>query len=146
MVQRKDPYLQFNFRVEIDGVEIGGFSDVSGLQAEVETEDFHEGGQNAFVHKFAKHAKFPNLTLKRGIFNKTELTDWVIQSMNGDIEKKSLAVVLNDNDGTRGGNWRFEFSEAYPVKWSGSDLSAKGNDVFVENVEFVHHGMKMVLN
>ena len=31
---RRDPYRSFNFRVVVDGVSIGEFSEVSGLTAE----------------------------------------------------------------------------------------------------------------
>ena len=34
---RKDPYMAFNFVVEIEGLTVGGFSEVSGLQIETET-------------------------------------------------------------------------------------------------------------
>ena len=67
--ERKDPYLGFHFRVEIEGLVAGGFSEVSGLQAEVETEDFKEGGANGFTHKLRKPTKYPNLVLKRGLTN-----------------------------------------------------------------------------
>ncbi len=41
--RKEDPYLRFRFLLEIDGLIKGGFSDVAGLQVEVETEDYHEG-------------------------------------------------------------------------------------------------------
>ena len=31
---RKDPFRSFNFRVEIDGIQVGSFSDVSGLSSD----------------------------------------------------------------------------------------------------------------
>ena len=34
-----NPYTAFNFLVEIQGLVVGGFSEVSGLQAETETEE-----------------------------------------------------------------------------------------------------------
>ncbi len=37
--ERKDPYLSFRFLVEIDGLVVGGFPEVSGIQAETEVED-----------------------------------------------------------------------------------------------------------
>jgi hypothetical protein len=32
--RKKDPYLSFRFLVEIQGLIVGGFSEVSGLQAD----------------------------------------------------------------------------------------------------------------
>ena len=61
--QRIDPYLSIRFLLEIKGLIVGGFSEVSGLQVEVETEDYQEGGVNGFVRKFPKSTKYPNLVL-----------------------------------------------------------------------------------
>jgi phage tail-like protein len=43
VAERNDPYLSFRFLVEIQGLIVGGFSEVAGLQAETETEDIQEG-------------------------------------------------------------------------------------------------------
>ncbi len=48
---RNDPYMPFNFLVEIEGLLVGGFTEVTGLTVETETEDFREGGVNEYVHK-----------------------------------------------------------------------------------------------
>ena len=47
-----DPFMGYNFLVEIGGVVIGGFSEVSGLSSEIELESYQEGGLNGFVLKF----------------------------------------------------------------------------------------------
>ncbi len=69
LLQSKDdyPYLSFRFWVEIDSLVVGGFSEVSGLQSEIDLESYEEGGVNDYVHKFPKKAKLSNLVLKRGI-------------------------------------------------------------------------------
>jgi phage tail-like protein len=41
---RHDPVLAFHFAVEIGGLFVAGFSDVSGLQAEIEIQEYREGG------------------------------------------------------------------------------------------------------
>jgi phage tail-like protein len=40
--------------------------------------------------------------------------------------------------------WRWRFTLAYPVKWSGPELKADGNDVEVESLELVHEGISSV--
>ena len=52
--QRLDPYLSVNFLVEIEGLVVGGFSKVDGLESTIETQDYVEGGRNDFVHKILK--------------------------------------------------------------------------------------------
>ncbi|MBD2450066.1 phage tail protein [Nostoc sp. FACHB-152] len=137
--QRNDPYAAFNFWVEIKGLVVGGFSEVSGLQAETETEDYHEGGVNNFVHRLPKGTKFPNLVLKRGITESVELWQWHQNVINGDIKRQNGSVVLLDNTGSE--KWRWNFSDAYPVKWAGPDLKADGNTVALETLELAHNGL-----
>jgi phage tail-like protein len=134
-----DPYKVFRFVVEINGTEVGGFSEVAGLEVRTEVDEYREGGVNDYVHKIAKETRYPNLTLKRGITDATELWDWHQQIVSGDVQRKTLSVVLIDAQ--RRERWRWIFRDAYPVKWNGTDLNAAGNTVAVESVEFAHHGM-----
>ena len=47
-----NPYMPYNFLVELDGLVTGGFMEVSGLESELELESYQEGGQNDYVHQF----------------------------------------------------------------------------------------------
>lgn len=134
-----DPYKVFRFIVEINGTQVGGFSDVTGLEVRTEFDEYREGGVNDYVHKIAKETRYPNLTLKRGITDAIELWAWHQQIVSGDIQRKTVSVVLLDAQ--RQEKWRWIFRDAYPVKWNGSDLVATGNTVMVESVELAHHGM-----
>lgn len=135
-----DPYRGFRFVVEIDGTQVGGFSDVSGLETRTETDDYREGGTNHYVHKIAKETKYPNLTLKRGLTDATGLWDWCQDVVAGQIRRRTVSVILLDAQ--RQEKWRWVFSDAFPVKWSGSDLTATGNNVAIETLELAHHGMR----
>ena len=134
-----DPYKVFRFVVEIDGTRVGGFSEVTGLERRTEVDDYREGGVNDYVHRIAKETRYPNLTLKRGITDKTDLWSWHQQVIAGDIRRKTVSLVLLDSLGRE--KWRWIFSDAYPVKWNGTDLNATGSTVAVESVELAHHGM-----
>jgi len=57
---RKDPYLAFNFLVEIQGLTVGGFTEVTGLQVEVEVHDYREGGVNEYIHKMTQSSQDPH--------------------------------------------------------------------------------------
>src|SRR5258708_36722787 len=73
---RFDPYRSFNFFVEIQGILSGGFSEVSGLQAETETQEYAEGGLNTYVHHFAGRTRYPPLVLKHGLTSLDGLGAW----------------------------------------------------------------------
>ena len=58
---RLDPYLGFRFLVEIQGLIVAGFSEVGGLQAEIETFEYREGGLNDYAHHLPGPVRYPNL-------------------------------------------------------------------------------------
>lgn len=134
-----NPYTAFNFLVEIQGLVVGGFSEVSGLQAETETEDYHEGGRNNFVHKLPKVTKYPNIVFKRGISDAFELWEWHQNVIAGQIQRQNGSVILLDITGSE--KWRWNFSSAYPVKWIGPELKGDSNTVAVETLELAHNGL-----
>ncbi len=136
---RKDPYLAFDFLVEIEGLVVGGFTDVTGLQREVEVQDYREGGVNEYVHKLWGPTRYPsNLILKRGL---TDIATWAWHEAvtRGIILRLDGAVLLRDGAGEE--RWRWTFSGAYPVRWLGPELRAGTAAVAVETMELVHRGL-----
>lgn len=137
---RDDPYLNYRFLVEIEGLVVGGFSEVSGIQAEIETEDYREGGVNDYVHKLPKVTKYQPLVLKRGMTDSEVLWQWHRDVVRAKIESKMVYVILLDSEKKE--KWRWVFEDAYPVKWVGPDLKANDSAVTIETLELVHHGVK----
>ena len=138
---RKDPVLGFNFRVELNGVFEAGFNEVSGLQAEIEVQDYREGGFNDALRKFPGPVKFSsNLVLKNGITDSTSLWSWYQNVMLGRVTRKSLDIVLLDETGDEKRRWKFK--DAYPVKWNGPALKATSSEVAVESLELAHEGFR----
>jgi phage tail-like protein len=138
--RNKDPYLSHRFVVEIDGLIVGGCSEVSGLLSEIETEEYREGGVNDHVHKLPKIAKHPNLTLKRGVTDLPVFWVWHQAAVSGKILRKNVRVILLDAEGHEVLHWMFE--DAYPIKWTGPDFKADSNTIAFESLELAHHGIK----
>jgi phage tail-like protein len=135
------------FLFEVDGVDIGTFMEVSGLEVTIETEDVAEGGQNAFTHKLPGRMTWPNITLKRGVTSQDNLLDWLNASSgekfasNGNkLTRSSGAITLLDRAGTRLRSWDLE--DAYPVKWSGPSFAADSENAADESLEITHHGFR----
>lgn len=138
---RLEPYLGLNFLVEIEGLIVGGFSEVSGLTVETEVEEYREGGQNAFVHKLAGRTRYPgNLVLKHGLTDITSLWKWHQDVVKGDVERKNGTIYLLDRRRLPAMWW--DFTDAYPVKWTGPELRADSGNVAVESIELVHRGIE----
>jgi phage tail-like protein len=137
---RNDPYAAFNFLVEIEGLIIGGFTEVSGLQVETAVHDYQEGGQNRYVHKLPGPARYPsNLILKRGLTDIETFWSWHQDVVAGRVRRRNGTIYLLDRQGLPAMWW--DFKQAYPVKWSGPDLRADSPAVAVETIELVHRGI-----
>ncbi len=139
-MSQKNPYLTFRFLVEIQGLVAAGFSEVSGLSAETDFDSVEEGGVNEYVHKLPGRTKYPNLVLKRGLVDSTALWNWYHDVVTGKITRRSGAIILLDSVGDE--KWRWNFKDAYPVKWIGPELKADANTVAVETLELAHNGLE----
>ena len=140
--QRVDPYRNFSFLVEIDGITQAGFSDCSGFGASTDPIEYREGGETKTVRKLPGLTKYTNITLKWGLTDSRELYDWYRDVVNGKIERKSGSIILLDLEGNEKVRWNF--FEAWPTKWDGPDFTAKGNDVSIETLELAHERVERV--
>jgi phage tail-like protein len=133
-----DPFPGFLFEIRIDGVPAGGFSECSGLQLETEFQDYPEGGQNSFVHKLPTRTKQSNITLKRGVVDRS-MWAWYWDLTQGKITRHNLSIVVYQPDRERKAIWNL--NRALPCKWVGPDLNATQNNVAVETVELCYEQM-----
>jgi phage tail-like protein len=138
--QRVDPYRNFNFLVEIDGITQAGFSDCSGFGATTDPIEYREGGDTKTVRKLPGLTKYPNITLKWGLTDSRELYDWYRDVVDGKIVRKSGSIRLVDLEGNEKVRWNF--FEAWPTKWDGPDFTAKGNDIAIETLELAVEEVK----
>jgi phage tail-like protein len=135
------------FLFEVDGVEIGRFMEISGLEVSIETEDVQEGGQNSYVHKLPGRMTWPNMRLKRGITQNDSLFTWMSKSSGeqftaggNKLTRNSAAITLMGPGGERLRAW--EIDGAFPVKWTGPSFSVSSTDMAVEELEITHHGFR----
>lgn len=75
MATRKDPFSNFNFLVEIDGIVRAAFHEATGLDSMIEVVEHREGGENITTRKLPGQVKFSNISLKWGMTDETELYD-----------------------------------------------------------------------
>lgn len=137
---RRDPMLGFRFQVEVDGLLVGGFSEVRGVELNIEVDDYHEGGVNHFVHRLPKAARMSNLVLTRGVIvTDSILWDWFEHIRQGKIERRSGRVVLLD--ATFEEEDHFRFLDAFPVRIQVADLNATSDAVLTEALELAHNGI-----
>jgi phage tail-like protein len=137
---RHDPFKNFNFLVEIDGIAQAGFSECTGLRLEVDVIEYREGGERSSVRKLPGLAKVGDITLKRGVTISNELQAWFESVRNGVADRRNGAIVLLDDE--RKPVVRWKFFKAFPRKWEGPDLDAKGSDVAIETLTLSCEGLE----
>ena len=127
-----DHVVNFNFKIEIEGVTTGAFRNVEGLDSETEIIEYQDG-DDLILRKRPGRTKYSNITLKRGYINNTELWEWRKAVVEGKVQRKSGSIILCADNGEE--IMRYNFFEAWPTKWKGFTLDGKGTDVNVEELE-----------
>jgi phage tail-like protein len=136
----RDPYGNFNFLVEIDGIARAAFQECSGFDSEIDVIEHREGGENTTPRKLPGLTKYSNIVLKWGMTDDSELYDWHRQVVMGIMERKNGSIVLLDRDGEEKVRWNFV--RAWPAKWDSPDFNAEGNDLAIETLELAHEGVE----
>ncbi|MCU1689709.1 MAG: hypothetical protein JWN20_1637, partial [Jatrophihabitantaceae bacterium] len=103
-----EPTTSARFLFEVDGVEIGVFREIRGLNVSVETVQLEEGGQNGFVHVLPGRMTGPHLIFRRGVTESNALFDWLNKSSgegfaaNGSkLTRATGAVTAISSNGAR---------------------------------------------
>ena len=140
--QRVDPYGNYNFLVEIDGIARAAFQEASGFDSSIDVVEHREGGENTTLRKLPAMTKYSNITLKWGATDDRQLYDWHRQWVDGDpaAQRKNGSIILLGRDRQEKARWNFE--RAWPAKWTGPSFNAEGNDVAIETLELAHEGLK----
>jgi len=136
--ERRDPYAGFNFRMEIDGVEVAGFKTISGLEMTTEVVEYFEGDNvNTTVRKIPGVTNYSNITCSRGIASGLELYEWCkqVNDHTREIERKDITINFLDDSGEP--QKTYTLFEAWPCRYKISDFDATANELGAEEIEFV---------
>src|SRR6266446_1468728 len=126
-----DALAGYHFSIEIDGVSIAQFQEVSGITSELDVIELKENTKDGkyILHKLPGNRKPPTITLKRAKNASTDLWDWHQKAYQGKISdaRKNGSVVVHGYDNAEVS--RFNFVNAWPSKVSTSALKAGANEV-----------------
>jgi phage tail-like protein len=143
--QRKDPYGNYRFIVEIDGIPQASFSEVILPESASEVIEHREGNSSTnIILKQAGLVAFTNLILKWGLTTSMDLYNWRKLVEQGKIStaRRNISVVVLDEENIEAARWNF--SNAWPSKYKAPDLNGMGNDIAVEMLEIVFESMQRV--
>lgn len=128
----------------------GGFQECSGLEVEMDIQDYMEGGRNDGIIRRAGHAKYSPLILKRGMFFSggtgvnRELWQWiqdVVAGVRPIARYDGIVQVLDVGDNVVA-TWVFD--RGLPAKIRGPELNAKTGEVAIEELHIAHEGLRLV--
>src|SRR5580658_7802850 len=141
------PFTTFNFLVEIevegvsDQVCSATFSDVDGLEMNLEPKSIREGGNNTGMVHMAGPVSYGQLTLKRGMTTSYDLWSWfdAVAAPGGGGLRGSANIVMLDGAGTE--QVQFQLTGCLPVKLKAPALNAKDGIVAIEEMSLVYELM-----
>ena len=129
----------------------GAFQECSGLEVEMDVQEYLEGGRNDGVIKRVGRAKYGPLILKRGMLYggdggkvNRELWDWLqgvvagmrpVARYDGTVEVMSTGMNVV-------ATWRFD--RGLPLKIRGPELNARTGEVAIEELHIAHEGLRLV--
>ena len=141
---RPEPLQSGRFAIEVQGLLVAHFTELSGLTVEVTFKDVEEGGNNEYVDRLPGPLKYTNITLKKGVTDSQAFMQWrpVPTAQKIQVQRKNISIKLFNAAGQTIKQW--DVTGAYPIKWVGPDLKASDFEMVVESVELAHRGWKEV--
>jgi phage tail-like protein len=141
MPENIDPYRAYNFKLIIQGVTQGHFTECSGLGVKVEALQYREAGNNQVVRRIPGQVQYADVVLRYGLTSSRELWDWLLTAVNGQVERKNVSIVLLDSDGSTE-VMRWDLINAWASEWRGAMLNALTHEVAIESLTLVFDSLE----
>jgi phage tail-like protein len=139
---RQDPYLDFNFLVEIAGATVAGFSEADLPEGRIEAVAYREGSDKVSAARLLPgRVEYGPLVLRRGFAGDATLFQWWNAVAQGTLDRRNISVILLDEQRQEVARWNLH--RAWPTKWAPPSLRALGNEVAIETLELVHEGIEL---
>lgn len=130
----------------------GSFQECSGLDIEMDVQEYLEGGRNDGVIKRVGRAKYTNLVFKRGMFYTTdggvnnEMWSWIQKVLAGHRPVPRydglIELMIPRPDVVA----RWEFFRGLPAKIAGPQLNAKTGEIAIEELHIAHEGLRLKID
>ena len=135
-----DPYRAYNFKLLINNVTNGHFTEVTGLGVQVERISYREAGNNSIVRAVPGRVTYPPVTLRYGLTAAQELWDWLMAAVNGRVDRRNVSIVMLDSAGATE-VLRWNLLNAWPQEWYGAPLDAMSRELAIETLTLAHEGL-----
>jgi len=136
-----DPYRAYNFKLVIQGITEGHFTECSGMGIRVTPIQYREGGLSQVVHRLPGPVEYAEITLRYGLTASAELWNWFLSAVEGRVERKNVSIVLMDSQGTSAVT-QWDLVQAWPSAWQGALLDALGREAAIETLTLVFETLR----
>jgi phage tail-like protein len=134
------------------GTELGdgAFQECSGLEVEMDVQEYLEGGRNDAVIKRVGRAKYSPVILKRGMFYgagglaNRDLWKWIQGVVAGERPVARYDGVVKVMSAGEKVSATWVFDRGVPMKIRGPELNAKTGEVAIEELHIAHEGLRLV--
>ena len=134
------PFVKFRYKVDIKGIGVAGFSEVSGFDASIEVVEYRNGNEKpATPAKLPGLRKYSNVTLKWGATDSKAVYGWMAAWLEKAGERKDVTVTLLDDEEKELATWTI--TAAWPVKYTAPEFNSTSNEVAIEQLEIAHEGL-----
>jgi phage tail-like protein len=137
----KDPYRSYNFKVSVQGVGDGHFTECSGLAVRVQSIPYREAGGGSVIHRLPGQIEYGEITLRYGLTNSKELWQWFLSAVEGKVNRRSVSIIMLADDGTTE-VLRWDLRNAWVTEWRGALLDALGREAAIESMTLVCEELK----
>lgn len=136
------PHGRFRYKVEIDSLDAGGFSEATGFDASIDVIEYREGDMVTTPLKLAGLKKYGNITLKQGLVDSMVMYEWLTSGVTGAVDRKTITITLLDEEESPAASW--QVINAWPMKYTAPDFNATASEVAIESVEIAHEGLTRI--
>ncbi|MEH0846026.1 phage tail protein [Micromonospora sp. CPCC 205711] len=136
-----DPYRAYNFKLLINGITNGHFTEVSGLEMNIARLPYREAG-NDRIRAVPGQVDYSPVTLHFGLTPSRELWDWVHTAVKGTVSRRNVSVVLLDAAGTTE-VLRWNLINAWPMRWQGAHLHTLSQEIAIVALTLAYEGLEL---
>jgi phage tail-like protein len=128
------------FQLSVAGSDLGAFHTCDGLGAQMEVEQFAEGGNNGFTWQLPSRITWSNITMTRPVTSDSaKALAWFTEVVER-AERKDGEIVALAPDLTPIVRW--QVLGIIPIRWQGPTFDPSQSQVAVETLEFAHEGLQ----
>ncbi|HKT01080.1 MAG TPA: phage tail protein [Rugosimonospora sp.] len=136
-----DPLRAYNFKLLVNGVTEGHFTEVNGLGVRVERIAYREGGANSVVRAIPGRVTYGAVSLRFGLTSSPDLWNWLMSAVEGRVDRRNVSIVMLDPSGSAE-VLRWNLINAWPQEWYGAPLNAMSQELAIETLVLAHDGLQ----